>query len=364
MKNSWEYNNLALRKISICAASLILLSSPIWACSIPVFQYALTRWHSDPYEVFVFHRDGLSLEEQSRIDRLQNAMTGHNSHANIIVETIDLARSQNDAMRQIWQAQGIPKLPWMVVRSPGASAFVWSGRFTANAVEMLLDSPVRQEIARRILDDDVAVWILLESGISPRDDAAVSLLEKQLKKLEGKLKIIDPQGSTIDRQTSFSMIRLSRNDPNEQIFVQMLLHTEWDLKDFAKAKPMAFPIFGRGRVLYALIGDGINEENIERTCSFLVGWCSCEVKALNPGVDLLMSVNWENQIDEQLVRYVSSELSGYDETPMDSGTSAYTETSGNLKRNILIAVSIQIIIVLIAIFVILWRRKLIDYLRR
>ena len=32
-------------------------------------------------------------------------------------------------------------------------------------------------------------------------------------------------------------------------------------------------------------------------CAFLVGQCSCEIKALNPGTDLLMPVDWEGEID-------------------------------------------------------------------
>jgi hypothetical protein len=53
-----------------------------------------------------------------------------------------------------------------------------------------------------------------------------------------------------------------------------------------------FPVFGQGRVLYALVGAGINEMTIAETCGFLVGACSCQVKALNPGTDLLIWADW------------------------------------------------------------------------
>ncbi len=67
------------------------------------------------------------------------------------------------------------------------------------------------------------------------------------------------------------------------------------LKDF-KNEPMAFPVFGRGRVLYALIGKGINAGTIEQACRDLTGPCTCQVKDQNPGTDLLMAVNWEKLV--------------------------------------------------------------------
>ena len=45
------------------------------------------------------------------------------------------------------------------------------------------------------------------------------------------------------------------------VLLQMLLNTEDDLKTMKE--PMAIPVFGRGRALYALVGKGINEETIE-----------------------------------------------------------------------------------------------------
>lgn len=56
---------------------------------------------------------------------------------------------------------------------------------------------------------------------------------------------------------------------------------------------MAFPIFGRGRVLCALVGEGISEMNVEEVCGFVSGACSCVVKYQNPGVDMLMDVRWD-----------------------------------------------------------------------
>ena len=49
------------------------------------------------------------------------------------------------------------------------------------------------------------------------------------------------------------------------------------------------PVFGQGRALYALVGDGIKHETIDRAATFLIGKCSCEVREQNPGFDLLLA---------------------------------------------------------------------------
>ena len=56
---------------------------------------------------------------------------------------------------------------------------------------------------------------------------------------------------------------------------------------------MVFPIFGRCRALLPLVGPGISAENIRSSAAFLAGACSCQVKELNPGFDLLITANWK-----------------------------------------------------------------------
>jgi hypothetical protein len=102
-------------------------------------------------------------------------------------------------------------------------------------------------------------------------------------------------------QIRFSIVRVSRDDAKEQAFIDMLLDSEEGLRDEEfQGQPMTFPIFGRGRALYAVIGEGINREVIFDVCRFLVGPCSCQVKNQNPGTDLLMAVNWEESITPQI----------------------------------------------------------------
>ena len=90
----------------------------------------------------------------------------------------------------------------------------------------------------------------------------------------------------------FSMVRVGRSDPDEQFLVASLLRSEPDL--LGSDEPMAFAVFGRGRILWALIGGGINEDTIHKACEFICGPCACVVKGENPGVDMLLSADWPN----------------------------------------------------------------------
>lgn len=289
---------------------LILLSSlPLWspgavsACSVPVFRYALERWPADDYEVILFHRGPLSAADQKTVALLEASRDKEGPRCNLALTTVDLTGSVDPAAKELWDAQATETVPWLVVRYPKSSraeGVVWSGRFTPEAVRSLQDSPIRREAARRIREGETAVWVLLESGYRDKDKAAADLIQAQLQKLTTKLKL--PEAAKDDPEDppdrpagpplriAFSLLHLSRTDTAEQVLLNMLLNSEDDLKTIKE--PMAFPIFGRGRALYALVGAGITADNIGEACSFLVGACSCRVKEMNPGTDLLMTADW------------------------------------------------------------------------
>ena len=42
-----------------------------------------------------------------------------------------------------------------------------------------------------------------------------------------------------------------------------------------------------------LIGKGINARMIDQIAGFVTGACSCQVKAQNPGTDLLIQKDWD-----------------------------------------------------------------------
>ena len=101
---------------------------------------------------------------------------------------------------------------------------------------------------------------------------------------------------------------MKRDDPAEAFVLDALLNSEEDLRDFDE--PMAFPVFGRGRVLYALIGKGISPETIGIATTFITGPCSCQVKNQNPGFDLLTGLDWDKAVGDHLISEPAPDTSG------------------------------------------------------
>ncbi len=277
------------------------LIQAVAACPIPVFQYSLEYWDPDPYEVVVHYNGEFTEQQQEAVDLLRLAR--REKHANISL-----------AWRDYSQAAVSPptdrELPFIELRYPAISGIrgvLWYGALEKDAVESMLHSPLRQKIAEKLLERHAGVWVFLESGNRTDDRKALETLEKELERLEKVLQVPDPMETygidlgEIYTDIDFAMFTLSRDDPEEQMFIKMLLGTERDLEDFSD-KPMVFPIYGRGLILYALVGAGINPWTMAESGAFLTGPCSCQVKASNPGTDILMSLDWDSQV-EQLSTY-------------------------------------------------------------
>ncbi len=58
------------------------------------------------------------------------------------------------------------------------------------------------------------------------------------------------------------------------------------------------PVFGQGRMLPPFPAEGMQEEWIWEITGYLCGACSCQVKRDNPGMDLLISADWEALVGE------------------------------------------------------------------
>ena len=292
------------------AIVLCLLAVVAEACSVPVFRYALERWQSDPYEVFVFHRGKLTADQQASVDRLTRDGEAGKTFANVRVTTCDLDNNPDPDLLELWKAQNTETTPFMAVHYPVASRNptpVWKGPLADSDVTALLKSPMRKTIADRLIKGHTSVFVLLESGDQAADDKAATLLRARLTHLEKNLKLpeiseediaqglvlIDPE----DLKVKFSLLRLSRKNAAESMFIEMLLSSEEDLRE-EKPQTMAFPIFGRGRALYALVGKGINNDTIDAAGADLTGPCTCTVKEQNPGIDMLMPVAWDELVEK------------------------------------------------------------------
>jgi len=275
-----------------------LLPGSAGACSVPVFRYALERWTPDYYEAVLIHRGQIGEN-----DPVLSLLQGETAELlNVHLSKIDLASSAQEEVRNLLGGEVPETLPALALWYPlhkGRAAPFWVGEFTPEIVSALIQSPKRKELAERLTKGQTGVWILVESGNAEKDKAALQLLEQELETATRELK--EQMPSIIDESDlsgmpglsfEFSTLTVSRSNQKERFLLAALLNSEPDLQQYA-GEPILFPVFGRGRVLYSLVGQGINAENIRDAIGFLTGPCGCEIKMLNPGVDLPMAVNWD-----------------------------------------------------------------------
>lgn len=325
---------------TLVTMSLLALASAAQACSVPVFRYALEQWRPDQFDVVVFHEGSLTDAQKTLVAKIEPTDYDAPYTANARVKLVDLSAEPPAELVELWERQETQTLPWMLVKSPakfGEPLTLLAKEFSEENVAELLNSPLRKTITDRLLKSDSVVWVLLKCGDEAQDAAAEEILAGELKRLSGELKLpeIDPKDiadgflsvDPDELKLKFSMVDVSRDDPHEQAFVQMLLTAEPDLRDPEfRNQPMALPIFGRGRILYAVIGKGINAENIEDASRFLTGACQCTVKAQNPGVDMLTTVDWDSLIvptlEKDTVLPPLAGLSGFGKPTAPSGSIA------------------------------------------
>lgn len=309
-----------------CLAWLVFAGSA-WACNVPVFRYALERWPADTYLITV------PAAPTNLVEALRAAAV------NLEVATGPVTNAT------VWSPQTDPQSPPL-----------WSGAFTADNIRALVDSPARRAIVREMQKGASAVWVLLDSGDAPADTAAAQLLDTELTKLAKELRLpeVDPEDprteGNVRLKIAFPMIRVSRADPAEQLFIRMLLSGQAAL-DPARG-PIVFPVFGRGRALYGLAGKELTPANIEDTASFLCGACSCEVKDLNPGWDLLLAADWDALIDNPVVKdpelppliSLSALAASAQPQPAVARQPAPPSADDTLSRNLLLVIAVVVLV--------------------
>ena len=278
------------------------------ACPVPVFRYALEFWESDPYRLEIFYSNSLNRVEEELVNYLIDVCKGNKVKANLMMRKVDIESEDFDISTSVLKGRKTGDSPLMVLRYPfmsGINSILWSAPLTAENVDLLLHSPARDSIATGLLSDASAVWIFLESGDRRKDRDAMDFLENELRRLEQTLALPDfalwvggYQGvpGEGDPKIRFDILRISRDDPREKLLVDMLMNSEKGLDEYV-TEPMVFPVFGRGIILWALVGRDINENLIAETSIFMTGPCSCQAKMLNPGLDMLISRDWNALVD-------------------------------------------------------------------
>jgi hypothetical protein len=289
---------------------LLVVAPSACACSVPVFRYALEHWRPDPYLAVILSRGSLPDDAEALAAKLEAAAIGSSTYANVTVRRVDV--QQEEGTSEFTELLGpeyresieSPEIVLLYPQSSQSGPLAWRGPLTPENVDALVSSPARRQITEWILDGESAVWVLIGVGDAEKDKLAEDTLRAELALLEKELELRDIEiieaesqygkDTKVELRLGLKLLVLDRDDPKEKIFATILLRSEDDLEEFGQ--PVAIPVFGRGRAFLALAGNGINPANIKESCSFLIGDCSCEVKRLNPGVDLLFACNWDDLV--------------------------------------------------------------------
>src|SRR5262249_38105820 len=176
----------------------------------------------DLYRIYVFHQGPLTKEHAALVKTLGKYGPGEDVPSNLDLNVLDL--DKDDDAKKLHAKLGKPALPCLAVQATNLdreAGTIWSGKLEEKAVQALVQSPLRKELAKRLQAGETAVWLLLESGEKKKDDEAAAFLEKELKRVAAKLKLpkltADPADKLAENgpplKIAFSGLRVKGDDP-------------------------------------------------------------------------------------------------------------------------------------------------------
>jgi hypothetical protein len=190
----------------------------------------------------------------------------------------------------------------------GIMTSIWSGPLNRASADLIWNSSYRKEIVDELTAGTSAIFYYLESGNADSDNKIKGFLQKGFEILENGFELPE----TVVSRTSDEI----PDDPSNRLRTDVPFKLEFKLKSLpAKGgdpllrkmlhglepghpenEPMAFAIFGRGRVIGPITGADLNHETLIQLGGYLCGRCSCQVKAQNPGSDILLNNDWDNTL--------------------------------------------------------------------
>ncbi|MEX0938772.1 MAG: hypothetical protein WDZ59_13000 [Pirellulales bacterium] len=286
------------------AALLVAAGATVlWACTTPVYRYAMYNWHPMPYAVFYLHQGDAPGESEQRVnERLEALSSDPDAMANLWFSSVDVSQPEHITTLPPEVAELVKDRPadsppeYVVLSPPPTPAIVYRGALTEDDVEPMLTSPKRRELADILAAGKAGVLVLL----SGEDEALTGAAEVQIRGviekaaaggLSGPDNLLPGLPEALQPETlDVGLMTVDRSDPAEAWLVRTLLNVRPADRDHSG--PMIFGVYGRGRASEPLVGERVNLEKIEALVEFMSGACSCEVQALNPGKNLLVQWDW------------------------------------------------------------------------
>ncbi|HIG26283.1 MAG TPA: hypothetical protein EYQ50_00195 [Verrucomicrobiales bacterium] len=324
---------------------ILLLPGKVLACSVPVFRYALERWERDLYQVVVIKAGKFTEEQVELAQSLQAVSVLGEGVMNINVSLADISDPEmRQTLHRVYPSSreirgDAAELVLFYPKEQGNQTLLWQEDFSQSAVDAFVESAAVLDLMKPILQGTSVVFLMVESGNASKDHAASQLVRETLEALEEQIELPEGVVNLAGKVTggNLSVYEALSDDPTNQLKSGIPLRIEFELRHLPKNKkapilrsillnmdqrlfefpeePMLFSIFGRGRVLPPMVGEGISKQNITDAAMYLCGACSCQMKAQNPGIDSLSNVDWFRYLE-------GSEVIQDKELPLLSGISA------------------------------------------
>ena len=112
-------SNRVKRKFPAILMAMAFVFGPVlvWACSVPVFRYALELWPPDDYEVVLFSNGPLNAEHKKLLEKIRPLETDNASVPNIRIHEVNL-KADPDPRWLEWWDKNKPEdtsKPWLAV---------------------------------------------------------------------------------------------------------------------------------------------------------------------------------------------------------------------------------------------------------
>ncbi|MCH8922978.1 MAG: hypothetical protein IIA67_07500 [Planctomycetes bacterium] len=307
------------RAAPVWIAVVLGVTAASWACSTPVYRYAMYRWQRAPYEVFYLHQ-GETPPQDAAVNKSLAALSSNGpaegKSANVRFTSLDISdkavlASLPPELQATLKKHKDKPLPWHVIYTPGWTE-LHVGRLDEKSTKTLADSPARKKMNKLLSDGAPCVLVLVPGKDEAVNKSAREHIATTIKNAaQGKFTPPeDPLEATLGQPPAgpgggkpakakkktklpdVATITVKRDDSQEQWLLRCLMQAEGDLGKF-KDEAMVFAVYGRARVMPPCIGKGITPQNLGDYVVFSMGPCSCEVKDQNPGMDLLSQWDWK-----------------------------------------------------------------------
>lgn len=303
---------------------LVLVPHRARGCDAPVFRYVLEQWPAEPCRLIVFHRGPMDAPEGELAKTLVGRCGNPKAPLNVAVTWVDVDHLDDRLLPELGKPWRDKPLPWAVLLYPGSHVkmsptppgrppltnggplsgidpmapggapvpslrqpIAWAGPANAGELDRVLESPVRREIARRLMSAASVVWLFIGSGDFRRDGPVLDRLTDQLSRMEKKLSLPGepPAGasnaggglrSELPQRIGFPVVSVRRDDPAEGAFLAMLENAM--SPPLPAGEPQVFVFFGKGRVMEGVAAMQMSQQRVKDVCEFMAQYCSCVAK--------------------------------------------------------------------------------------